>query len=109
MTNANCPFCNLTHKTVVPTVHTNGTSAHELRDQLQAAIEALRTAQQKLEQAAPNGRDYYPQGGTAQVSALQSHDHRWMQLSRMLTELEEQRDHVQSVLDFMEQNRAVRA
>ena len=105
MNNTTCPFCNATHRVIVPTVHLNGTSAEELRDQLQAAIEALRTAQRMLVQAAPNGRDYYPQGNSATETAMWRHACRYTDLNRMLSELEEQRDHVQAVLDYKAQHR----
>jgi len=103
-----CPFCNIVHKTTVPTIHLNGTSAHELRDGLQAAIEALRDAQRAMVAAAPNGRDYYPQGDSAMRVVMQQHESRWLNLNRILTELEEQRDHVQCVLDDMEARRSRR-
>ena len=108
MTNATCPFCRIAHKAMVPTIHTNGTSANELREQLQAAIEALHTAQRMLVQAAPNGRDYYPQGNSATEAAIAQYQRGWTDLSRMLTELEEQRDHVQAVLDFQAEQRVAR-
>lgn len=108
MTNTVCPFCHVEHAVIVPTVHLNGTAAEDLHDQLQNALKALREAQRMLERASPNGRDYYPQGDSALVSALQSHDRRWMQLDRVLREIEEQRDHVQAVLDFKAEQRAAR-
>lgn len=97
-----CPFCDKIHMTMVPTVHSNGTSAQELYGQLRVAVAALREAQTLLEQAAPNGRDYYLQGDFALPSAMHSHETRWTQLDVMIKALEEQRDHVQAVIDFKE-------
>jgi len=48
-----------------PTLHLNGTSGQELREQLALAVEAIVRAQEKLMQAMPHGRDYYPQGNDA--------------------------------------------
>jgi hypothetical protein len=104
-----CPFCRVTHRVTVPTVHTNGTSAHNLRDDLQAAVEALREGQRRMVMAAPNGRDYYPQGNDAMNVVMAEHERRCIDLNRILTELEEQRDHVQAVLDDMAQRRSAEA
>jgi len=49
----------------VPTVHLNGTSAKELREQLAQAVYAITRAQEKLMLAMPHGRDYYVQDGNA--------------------------------------------
>jgi len=100
-----CQFCRVIHKALVPTVHMNGTSAHELRGQLDAAIEALREARQKLVQAAPNGRDYYPQPGNMVEVATGQHERRCQSLNDMISDLEEQRDHVQAVIDFQTEQR----
>jgi hypothetical protein len=107
MTNTTCQFCNIEHETTVPTVHLNGTSAEELRDQLHTVIGALNAAHYALVAAAPNGRDYYLQGAIARGRAMGAHERRCADLTRMLAELKEQRDHVQAVLDFKaEQQRA---
>ena len=47
---------------VIPTVHLNGTSSHDLIAQLHEAARALSKAADALAKAAPNARDYYPQG-----------------------------------------------
>jgi hypothetical protein len=101
-----CQFCNVEHATTVPTVHLNGTSAEELRDQLDAAVEGLRAARQAVVQAAPNGRDYYVQDAIARGRAMGAHERRCGELTRMLAELEEMRDHVQAVIDFKAAQRA---
>lgn len=47
----------------VPTVHLNGTSKGELLDQAHRAARAVANAITAVMQAAPNGRDFYVQGG----------------------------------------------
>ena len=63
-----------------PTVHSNGTSASELLGQLENVGGALVTAIKALEGAAPNGRDYYPQGESAIHEAREEHDARLQRL-----------------------------
>lgn len=45
---------------VAPIIHTNGTSREALLEQVTDAGQALRVAIDKLSEAYPNGRDYYP-------------------------------------------------
>jgi hypothetical protein len=54
----------------LPRIHLNGTSAKELLQQAQNAGSALRRAYEVCSNAAPNGRDYYPQAGA--LAAAQS-------------------------------------
>ena len=61
---------------MIPTVHLNGTSADELIEQLSAASNALNEAYRSLQDAAPNGRDYYPQGPDALTKAINEHMYR---------------------------------
>lgn len=103
-----CPFCRVIHKTLVPTVHNNGTAPCELRDLLHTALDALRAAELALVAAAPNGRDYYLQDASAVVAATNAHERRCADLDRMRRDLEEQFDHVQAVLDFQTEQRASR-
>jgi hypothetical protein len=103
-----CQFCNVTHRSSVPTVHSNGTCALDLLQGLNASLDALRVAQRRMTEAAPNGRDYYLQGNQAMERAMGEHERRWTDLNRIMTELEEMRDHVQAVLDFQRQQRAQR-
>ena len=100
-----CQFCNIEHSTTVPTVHLNGTAAEDLHYQLDAAVNRLRAAQKAMVEAAPNGRDYYPQGQQMARIAMGAHERRCLDLNRMLAELEEQRDHVQAVINFKAQQR----
>jgi hypothetical protein len=48
-----------------PTVHLNGTSFTDLRDEYAAAYDAIDKAIDALAAATMNGRDYYPQGADA--------------------------------------------
>lgn len=62
----------------IPTVHLNGTKGDDLVEQLCDARSALRDAIKALQNAAPNGRDYYPQGPGAINEAIEQHS-RWRQ------------------------------
>lgn len=59
--------------TKTPTIHLNGTSRAELMEQFQNAHNALYQAMRALEDCAPNGRDYYPQGDSALSVAVAEH------------------------------------
>jgi hypothetical protein len=106
--NTTCQFCNVVHKTTVPTVHLNGTSGEELLAQLNTAILQLIQARRAVVAAAPNGRDYYLQGDQALQLVMAQHERRCADLSRMLAEVEEMRDHVQAVMDFKAEQRRAR-
>jgi ABC-type transporter Mla subunit MlaD len=77
-----------------PTIHRNGTSANELLRQTFDASDALRTAIEALQQASPNGRDYYQQGGAAFTSAVREHTARVERLRDVLSDLERMAEHV---------------
>jgi len=74
---------------MVPSIHLNGTSKNELLEQQIEALRALRAAIAALRQAAPNGRDYYPQGTAAAARALAEHSRRLGNLHAVETELED--------------------
>lgn len=57
-----------------PTVHLNGSSPEYLVDTLRDAGDALGAALRALNDAAPNARDYYPQGDGAWKLALAEHE-----------------------------------
>jgi hypothetical protein len=103
-----CPFCRIEHKAVVPTVHLNGTSTQALLADLTAALEALRAARQRVRMAAPNARDYYPQGAAATALAMEQHDRHLAGLKAVSDEIEEMLDHVQAVADFQTAQRRAR-
>jgi len=81
---------------IVPSVHLNGTSREELTEQLEAAAAAVQEAIGALRRAAPNGRDYYPQGPQMIGRAIEQHTVRMDHLRTVLRELTEIFEAVQS-------------
>jgi hypothetical protein len=73
----------------IPTIHMNGTSRAAIIEQLETAHTAIEAAIRALEQAGPNGRDYYPQGAGAIQEALRQHANRLHNLSAVSKELAE--------------------
>ena len=84
---------------LVPTVHLNGTSAENLTRQLIEARRALRNALQAVDETAPNGRDYYPQGEGAIGVATREHLSRLERIQAVLGELNEMLEGVQEQAD----------
>ncbi len=72
-----------------PTININGTSSKELLDGFRKAHRAVSDAMNALNEAAPNGRDYYPQGPDALREAQQEHRARLEKLQSVKTELQE--------------------
>jgi hypothetical protein len=72
---------------MIPTIHLNGTSREELIRQLRVAGEALLEARRALENAAPHGRDYYPQGKGAIQQAQTEHYERLRRIDDVYEEL----------------------
>lgn len=73
-----------------PTIHLNGSSAQSLTDDYVEAMRAVSDAIDKVQRhAAPNGRDYYPQGNSAIDAALAEHRARLTKLTEVKAELEE--------------------
>lgn len=58
---------------VVPFIHYNGTSPEQLKENLLKVSQALRDAYDALKEAAPNGRDYYPEPGRMDLALEQHH------------------------------------
>ena len=79
---------------MLPTIHMNGTSGHALLEGYCDAISAVHAALDALARAAPNGRDYYPQGGDACAIASREHDDRKRALIKVLNELQVLAEHV---------------
>jgi hypothetical protein len=72
---------------IVPTVHLNGSGRKSLLDGLERAGSALHEAIKALDDIAPNGRDYYPQGEGAFKQASAEHQVRVARLAGVLHEL----------------------
>lgn len=70
-----------------PTVHLNGTSRAELEDQIREAHGAVSNAIEKLQDAAPNARDYYVNGPDAYPKARREHEARMHKLADVAHEL----------------------
>ncbi len=70
-----------------PTVHLNGTSRRELENQLTEAGSAVYLAMRKLNEAAPNARDYYPQGEGVFSEAMREHAARMTKLADVYRDL----------------------
>lgn len=76
-----------------PTIHLNGSGKRHLADTYRDANEALYQAIKALEQAAPNARDYYPQGPDAYRQASKEHAERLAKLVQIRQEIDELCDH----------------
>jgi hypothetical protein len=73
---------------MVPTIHLNGDSRETLIGQCQKANEALWDAINALNEMAPNGRNYYPQGTDALGKAVAEHRARMNSLYTVKKEIE---------------------
>jgi DNA-binding ferritin-like protein len=71
----------------------NGTSAQSLYDQAEAAYNALQEAMRQMQQAAPNGRDYYPQAAGAMERAQDEHFDRLRRVQALMAEYEQVMEH----------------
>jgi len=70
-----------------PSLHSNGTAAADLFDQVREALDALRAAGLAMQAAAPHGRDYYVQGPDAYGVARDAHVSRLARLATIREEL----------------------
>src|SRR6185369_3925741 len=93
-----CPICLIEHLVAVPCVHLNGTSAGELLEQLDNAVDAARALAVALRQAFPNGRDHYPTG--TEQRAIKEHCLRQEKVLEVAAELVMMRDHVQECINL---------
>lgn len=75
-------------KVAIPTIHTNGTSAESLIDDLMNAYRDVGQALQSMRSVTPNGRDYYVQGDEALEEARKQHDGRVLKLADVRKDLE---------------------
>ena len=71
---------------IAPTVHLGGTSRQDLLDQFMEAGHALSLALSKMQDACPNGRDYYLQGPDALPLAMQDHASRVARVQSVMDE-----------------------
>ena len=88
-----------------PTIHRNGTSPDELTRQIAEAGVALRHAMKALSDAAPHGRDYYPQGPDALQDAVREYNTRMERLESVYRDLTELH---QAIADVMAARESVR-
>ena len=92
-----------------PTIHLNGTGAESLLEGYRNAMEAVRDAMDKVDESAPNARDYYPQGPAAYTIARQEHDDRYMKLDAVRHELTQLAMHCNDIISERNQRRAERS
>lgn len=90
-----------TIRLVAPHIHLNGTSADELKSQLEAVYVALGEAYAALKQSVPNGRDYYPLGDVAMQVARDQH-------FRRLEVVQSLRDEMEMVCDMIDRRHLAR-
>ncbi len=76
-----------------PTIHSNGDRPEVLRDGYLSAYHAVNEAGKALQEIAPNGRNYYPQGDSAINNALDEHGDRLSKLRFVAIELMELAEH----------------
>ncbi len=74
----------------LPTIHLNGTSASALDEQQRAVGTAAYALLSALQDAAPNARDYYPQGPDAFAAARREHSEQCDSVRRILAAVEAQ-------------------
>lgn len=74
---------------MLPTIHMNGTSLAALAEANEKVYYALLTAIAALAEAAPHGRDYYPQSPEALHKAQDEHYDRIKRLQSVAKELEQ--------------------
>ena len=72
---------------MVPTIHLNGSPGERLLDEVREAGNAIDRAIHALADAAPNARDYYPQGADAYQAADAEHRSRLHRLVSVRDEL----------------------
>jgi hypothetical protein len=84
---------------MTPTLHLNGTSAAGLTEQIADAAGAVRQAIRAADAAAPNTRDYYPQGDHAFGIAAREHASRIERLRAVLQEYEQAYEILQDQID----------
>ena len=89
----------------VPTIHLNGSDGEKLVGTLLHTIYTLNKAIESLQETAPHGRDYYPQGDDVIRVAIEEYRSRLSRLMSVDKELKEIIFAVQEQLDVREANR----
>lgn len=84
----------------LPTVHLNGSSVNNLKDDWLWVSDAARTLLNKLTEASPNSRDYYPQGGSAYAIARDEHADRMRAVQGIVADANLILAHLQSQQDL---------
>lgn len=84
---------------VIPIVHLNGTSRESLIDNLSEVYNALEDVRGKLKQAAPNGRDYYPDPGRMDLAVAQ-HRRRLSAIDALQNEIEAEMEAISEAGSF---------
>lgn len=88
---------------IVPTIHMNGTSKAELVRGYEEAYESLSVAYEKMRQAAPNGRDYYPQSESAIGTAIDEHMERLEVVADLMQDYEDMIGHINDNRDGVQE------
>jgi len=94
---------------ILPTIHTNGTSAEDLRDGYLDACRAVCVAMDAMRTIEFNARDYYPQGQDAWRQAEAEQRARYDALQTIANELHSVVEHCQNAIDEKEARRKERA
>ena len=94
-----CPFCEIVHTVLVPHIHTNGTAAEDIEQELVKAIQALDTVLIALP-VVGNARDYYLYTRFQISQGIKQHANRYDAIERVARELREILDHVRAVIAF---------
>jgi len=77
-----------------PTIHLNGSGAKRLHENYERVYVACFDLLGALAIAAPNGRDYYPQGNDAFKKAREEHHTRLRIVTDLRKEIEEMLNHI---------------
>lgn len=91
----NVPTSETKFQIIQPIIHLNGTSKSELLEQLCEVHSALGEVYEKMKQASPNGRDYYPVVGLFE-KAQEQHRRRLQIVHDLQEELEKQAEELDS-------------
>ena len=78
---------------ILPTIHLNGTSAKALLEQTTVACDDAHNLLKALAEAAPNERDYYPQGDSAFEEARREYEARVEAVRGVLRDMEALAEH----------------